>query len=361
MARLFTAASSQYFSAATTPITSGVLTMAGWFKPSSLAANGVILGLADSGSSSNLMEIYFDKDNATLQCFIDDGSSAQAGAAVSSITSTSTWYHVCGRRPLTSSLDAAVNGTFGTQLTGLAVAPTVNAIYMGVQRISGALSGYLDGALAEVGLWNAALTNDEVASLAAGYSPLFVRPQSLVAYWPLNARATNEEDWVGGYALTNNNGATSTFHPRVIYPRGMQLVAFPAAQLTNYFPGSDIAAGGWTTSTGSGTLASMIDESTEDDSDYIKSALNPSADLAEVKFLNVQTPNSALNHTISYAIKGDAATNITVSLVCNTTVIKTWTHSPAPTTFTRYDQTLTSTEAGTISDYSNLRLRITAG
>lgn len=130
--------------------------------------------------------------------------------------------------------------------------------------------------------------------------------------------------------------------------------------LTQYFLGTDIAAGGWTPSTGL-TLAGVLDEVSPDDTDFIASSTNPSTDVAEIKFLNVQAPSNGNNHTVSYRIKGDSSTNLRVDLVCNTTIIKTWTHNPAPASFTRYDQTLTSGEAATIADYSNLRLRVTAG
>jgi len=69
--------------------------------------------------------------------------------------------------------------------------------------------------LAEAGLWDAALTDAEVAILGVGYSPLFVRPQSLVAYWPL---VRDAKDRVGGYDLTAGGGPVVAAHPRIIYP-----------------------------------------------------------------------------------------------------------------------------------------------
>lgn len=133
-----------------------------------------------------------------------------------------------------------------------------------------------------------------------------------------------------------------------------------AATTVDYFLGIDIAAGGWTTSTGSGTLSSMVNESSPDNSNYIQSGLNPSSDLAELKFLNVSTPGATTGHIVSYTIKGDAATTLQVDLVCNVTIIKTWTHSPVDSVFTQYDQTVSGGEAATILDYPNLRLRVTA-
>ena len=62
-----------------------------------------------------------------------------------------------------------------------------------------------------------ALTDAEAAILAAGYSPLFVRPQSIRAYWPL---IRGSADRVGGFALTEHNAPTVEDQSPVIYPYG---------------------------------------------------------------------------------------------------------------------------------------------
>ncbi len=71
---------------------------------------------------------------------------------------------------------------------------------------------YFPGLIAEVGIWNAALTAAEIASLAKGMTCDKVRPQSLVFYAPL---VRNLIDQKGGLTITNNNGATVANHPRV--------------------------------------------------------------------------------------------------------------------------------------------------
>jgi hypothetical protein len=65
---------------------------------------------------------------------------------------------------------------------------------------------------AEVGIWNAALTAAEIASLAKGMTCDKIRPQNLVFYAPL---VRNLQDVKGGLTITNNNGATVANHPRV--------------------------------------------------------------------------------------------------------------------------------------------------
>jgi len=71
---------------------------------------------------------------------------------------------------------------------------------------------YFPGIIAEVGIWNVALTQPEIASLAKGMTCDKVRPQSLVFYAPLVRDLIDQK---GGLTITNNNGATVANHPRV--------------------------------------------------------------------------------------------------------------------------------------------------
>lgn len=71
-----------------------------------------------------------------------------------------------------------------------------------------------DGDLAEFGCWNAILTDDEFFALCKGYSPLLIRPASLVEYVPMvrdNLSLKRAAPTITGTAVTN--------HPRIIYPR----------------------------------------------------------------------------------------------------------------------------------------------
>lgn len=148
-------------------------------------------------------------------------------------------------------------------------------------------------------------------------------------------------------------------------PRTHRLYFLPSSiSLTSYYLGTDITVSGWTTSTGTGSLASMVDETSRDDTDYIQSAVNPVSDVAEIQFANVQTPSTNTNHTVSYVIKGDSGPTVGVSLIAGdgATIVKSWSHT-AGTSFSRFDQTLSTTEANSwaAAGYPGSRLRITAG
>lgn len=69
------------------------------------------------------------------------------------------------------------------------------------------------GDFAELGMWQATLTAEEVASLAKGMTCDKIRPQSLVYYTPL---IRDIQDLARGMTLTNTDSTVAN-HPR-IYP-----------------------------------------------------------------------------------------------------------------------------------------------
>jgi hypothetical protein len=99
-----------------------------------------------------------------------------------------------------------------TTLTGI----TSNVVDIGA-GVSGSStrSGFLDGDVAEVAVWNVQLTNDEIAALAAGTHPLRIRPRSIVKYYPLWGIGA-ESALDGSSDAWTNNGSTSTgAHPPI--------------------------------------------------------------------------------------------------------------------------------------------------
>jgi hypothetical protein len=85
-------------------------------------------------------------------------------------------------------------------------------------RISATPGLFLNGQIAEAAVWNVALSAAEIASLSKGFSPLLIRPASLVAYWPLIGRHDPEIDPVGRFDMTLTANPTTAAHPRVILP-----------------------------------------------------------------------------------------------------------------------------------------------
>lgn len=121
-------------------------------------------------------------------------------------------------------------------------------------------------------------------------------------------------------------------------------------------PTSDVAAGSWTPSSGTDLFA-MLDEASPSDADYIKTGA--AADVCTVALGTLSDPAVSTGHQVSYRISGDGVSGIQVELLQSTTVIATWTHDPAPGSPTTFTQTLTGTQADSITNYAALRLRFT--
>jgi hypothetical protein len=217
----------------------------------------------------------------------------------------------------------------------------------------------MNGHIAYVAKWNRVLSLAEL-QLAQTKGPLAVR-NGLSLLW------SNGKDYSqyqtqrvssGGTYPTVGPGPTITFarlgSRRLLIPTESSASVF-------YYLGTDISAGGWTPSAGA-TLFGVLDETSPDDSDYAVSPLNPASAMMEVQFAGVQTPNSTSNHIVSYRIKGDGTTAMTITLWDPVYgVIDAWPHSPVPNSWTRYDQAISSANAANISNYSNLRLLVVAG
>jgi hypothetical protein len=137
---------------------------------------------------------------------------------------------------------------------------------------------------------------------------------------------------------------------------GSETVTLEVGVVAQYaHPTADAATGAWTASTGSDLFA-MLDEATADDADYISTTY---ASICEVALGGLSDPASSAGHKVRYRIAADAGAVI-VRLRQGATTIASWTHNPAPTSLSTFEQTLSGAEADSITDYSALKLQFEA-
>lgn len=206
---------SQDFTTSVSPVTGTPLTMACWFNADNVTAWQQLVAVYSSTASNRpYMGLFLRGDLA--------GDPVQAGAFtggafISADTTagyaTGTWSHACAVYTSTSSRTVYLNGGNSATTTTTVSAFTPNALRVAVFINSfGTKQFWFDGRMAEVGIWNIALSATDVASLAAGVSCRLVRPDALVFYAPL---IRDLLDARGGIAVTNNNAATVAVHPRI--------------------------------------------------------------------------------------------------------------------------------------------------
>lgn len=211
---------SRHFTNGTTwsPTTSQVLTLACWYKPNAASSTQVVLSLLQNNVTWYGFYLQQSSSNQLAAVAVHNNTFKSATITSPSL-STGTWYHFAGVFNGSTSRKAYLNGGTPVENTDSLSTPTTLR--------TGALAAYKDsaavwanGAIAEIGIYDAALTADEVSALASGYSPLMVRPKALRSYYPMDCRggdASNEVDWVGGYALTQVSSPYKSDSPRIIY------------------------------------------------------------------------------------------------------------------------------------------------
>lgn len=210
MAYAFTAASSRYLSTASTPVTAMPLTIAGWFNFPFTGVNQGIAGVNAVGTGvTGSFRLALNSSN---QVVANCAAGATQGVSAFTGVSANTWTHACGVFASATSRTAYANGIAADANATSASPAGVNAVHIGVNWPSAGATGYANGQIAEVGIWNVALSAQEIASLAKGVTCDKVRPQSLVFYAPLIRDLT---DCRNSLAISNINAATVANHPRV--------------------------------------------------------------------------------------------------------------------------------------------------
>jgi hypothetical protein len=241
VARSFNGSSDRGFNSST-PVGAVPLTIAAWFKTNDNATSQVIAAIARSAASSEYWALQVagavagDPVRATAN---DSGINAHA-TTTTGIT-VGQWHHGCAVFASADSRAAYIDGgSKGTNTTNNSPDFT-NQLSVGYLDYNGADTAFFNGDIAELAIWNVALTDAEVAILGAGASPLMVRPESLVFYAPLIGRYSPEIDTIGRFNLTLT-GTGPSAHPPIRYPRSQ-----PARRFTR--------AGGVTQISLSGTLS----------------------------------------------------------------------------------------------------------
>jgi hypothetical protein len=217
MARNFANASTETITVDSTPVTAAPFTMACWARCTQITARDVAFNIVDKDATTQEFTLMFSGDVSGDPITF---RARNAGTTVLTVTSAGysadTWHHLCAVETAVDShavfLDGANKGTSTTSVTPSGVDRVAFGRYAGSTP-----SNFLNGDIAEAAIWSVALGDAEVASLARGFSPLLIRPQSLELYAPLMGNNAPEMDIVGGLSLTVAN-TTKADHPRVFMP-----------------------------------------------------------------------------------------------------------------------------------------------
>jgi hypothetical protein len=211
MAYDFTSVSSQYLSTTSAPVTGAPLTMACWFNAKNTTTSHSLVALTpNTGTTDRRFALIGLNSGINPIRFFCSPTTGTAADTTTGFTANN-WFHACGVAASSTSISAYINGGSSSSPAGTISPSGINTVGIGARYVNG-WGSYADCRIAEVGIWNAALTAAEIASLAKGMTCDKVRPQSLVFYAPLVRDLIDQK---GGRAITNNNSATVANHTRI--------------------------------------------------------------------------------------------------------------------------------------------------
>lgn len=191
-------------------------TLATWVNPST-SITQMALGVFNSGSSNNYHNLQVRSGGAVrAETF---GASTNGFADTSSNISFGVWSHICGVFTSATSRASYLNGGSKATDTTNETPTGLNRTAIGV-RGSSSLGNPWSDKLAEVSIWNVALTDAEVASLAKGIHPFLVRPGALVGYWPLIGAYSPEINLKSNASVMTMTGTLNqaASHPPIFLP-----------------------------------------------------------------------------------------------------------------------------------------------
>lgn len=237
MARSFNSITPDYLQVENAPVTAPPLTLACWFS----GDQGVLLNVCDGTATDRGFSLLVTSTQVVR---------VATGNRVADSTTTFTdnmWNHACGVITSPTLRAAFLNGGGKGTNTQNNVPSEPNRTSLGRYNDFTPGNNYT-GNIAEAGIWNTNLTDAEVAILAAGYAPPFVRPSNLVFYLPLVR--DDDEDVAGGLSLSASGSPGIGAHSRIIYP-AQKHYSFPAgiksitSEIDLHSKGHQIFASSW--------------------------------------------------------------------------------------------------------------------
>jgi hypothetical protein len=167
------------------------------------------------------------------------------------------------------------------------------------------------------------------------------------------AATTQRKDW------HCYESATASSEPQLI----IDYTAFVSYQYAR--PASTVSLGTWTDQAGGTTnIHTTLDETSADDADYVRSQASPTgANPYETALGSLTDPATSANHILRYRLRKEATGNavaLAVALYEGATQRATWTESNIGTAWSTVERTLTGGEADSITNYADLRVRLTA-
>lgn len=204
MARQFNG-STQYLELASTPVANPPATFACWFNPDSLAWSSLVSSVYYT-SAHQYMGLWMSDTGQAYAIYRTTSGNYTTGTV--GTASVGEWSHGVAVFSSTANRSVFIDGGSKASATdGVGLANTTR-IHVAARRTNAAYN-HFPGKVIWPAIWDVALTDEEVASLAAGAYPPDVRPGNLVFFHPLGGfDGENDKSILNGNDLTAYNSPT---------------------------------------------------------------------------------------------------------------------------------------------------------
>jgi len=129
------------------------------------------------------------------------------------------WYHVAAVFANSTNRYLYLNGvSVATNTSAPITGWSGHRLLVGTRHSGSGFGQFADGRIAEACLWNIALTDGQISSLAAGKDPRTVSSTSPVLYWPMFGEFSPETPYTSSLTLTLSNSPSKADHPPVTRP-----------------------------------------------------------------------------------------------------------------------------------------------
>jgi hypothetical protein len=212
MARLFDRASDEYLQLDSAPVTAAPFTFGAWCRTDidTTTDDYCIMQIQDKDSEQNYWRLTADGADGAgdFRMYAQDGSIA--GPASTVIPVVDRWYHVIGIEVASTWRGIYIDG-LPRSSNSTDISPAgADSVTIGYEGDSTPGDGW-DGAIAEAFLYNTNLRLPEIWMLSCGVPPSQIRPQNLVAYWPLFG--TDRDMGKSRFHMTPYNTPSWADHP----------------------------------------------------------------------------------------------------------------------------------------------------
>lgn len=208
----FLKASSQYAESVTTVPAGPVISMACWYKGVDFATAPTLIEVSTGVSSKAMLSTT---TGAKCQAVITSTGGTNGIAASTQGGSAGVWMHCAARFISSASRKVYTNGIGEVENTTLVDLGTLDRYVIGANYNSSSRNFYANGSIAECAVWDGDITSAAIPALAAGISPLKIRPDILRLYAPLYDADNAVVNFFGAIMTLGGVPTSTGDHPRI--------------------------------------------------------------------------------------------------------------------------------------------------